>query len=186
LSTSSGLELVVNLERAKAFGLTIPPAVLAAGGRGDPVADRREFLGTVGLSLLTASPVVEAQETGKIPRIGFLGPRTRSDGTPFVQALLQGLRERGCVEGQNVVIEYRTNAGRACAVEVRSRRRRVDHRAGPPGPGSRPGREPQIFALTDVDVSPERVAARARDEALASAFALLFTPGLDNTRRCSR
>jgi putative tryptophan/tyrosine transport system substrate-binding protein len=53
----------------------------------------------------------DAQESGKVPRVGFLGPRSRSDG-PFVGAFLQGLRELGWVEGQNIAIEYRFAEGR--------------------------------------------------------------------------
>jgi putative ABC transport system substrate-binding protein len=54
----------------------------------------------------------DAQEPGKVPRVGFLGPRSRSDGAPFLDAFLQGLRELGWVEGQNIALEYRFAEGR--------------------------------------------------------------------------
>jgi putative ABC transport system substrate-binding protein len=73
---------------------------------------RRAFL--MGpLALLAAPLAAEAQESGKAPRIGVLGPRTRSDAAPFLDAFLQGLRELGWTEGKNIVIEYRWAAGRA-------------------------------------------------------------------------
>jgi putative ABC transport system substrate-binding protein len=53
----------------------------------------------------------DAQQPGKVPRVGFLGPRNRADG-PFVGAFLQGMRELGWVEGQNIAIEYRFAEGR--------------------------------------------------------------------------
>lgn len=72
--------------------------------------DRRRFLGVV--ATLVAPPLAaEAQDTGKIPRIGFLffgspGPSRELD------AFRQGLRELGYNEGQNIVIEYRFASGR--------------------------------------------------------------------------
>lgn len=53
----------------------------------------------------------DAQEPKKVPRVGFLGPRNRGDGH-YVRAFLQGLRELGWVEGQNIAIEYRFAEGR--------------------------------------------------------------------------
>ncbi|HEY7542953.1 MAG TPA: ABC transporter substrate-binding protein, partial [Methylomirabilota bacterium] len=53
-------------------------------------------------------PLASAQSVGKVPHIGILGG---SPG-PFSEALRQGLRELGYVEGQNIVLEYRwTDAG---------------------------------------------------------------------------
>jgi len=71
--------------------------------------DRRAFIaGTLGL--LAAPLAVEAQQPKKVPRIGFLtllaGP------TPLEEAFLQGLRDLGYIEGQNLMIEYRWAAGK--------------------------------------------------------------------------
>jgi putative ABC transport system substrate-binding protein len=49
--------------------------------------------------------VAEAQPTGNVHTIGFLGPPPSAGG--LVQAFQQGLRELGYVEGQNIRIEYR-------------------------------------------------------------------------------
>jgi putative ABC transport system substrate-binding protein len=52
----------------------------------------------------------QAQQPAKTPRIGYV----RSFGTPGgsgVSAFLQGLKELGYVEGQNIQIEYRHPKG---------------------------------------------------------------------------
>src|SRR5262245_60880946 len=66
----------------------------------------------VALGLFTAPDVAEVQPAGKLPRIGFLGGRTPSDMSPFLDAFRQGLRELGWVEGQNIVIDYRYAEGK--------------------------------------------------------------------------
>jgi putative ABC transport system substrate-binding protein len=48
----------------------------------------------------------EAQQPKKIPRLGFLGQSSSAE-TPRVEALRQGLRDLGHVEGKNITIEYR-------------------------------------------------------------------------------
>jgi putative ABC transport system substrate-binding protein len=48
---------------------------------------------------------VPAQEAGKVYRIGFL--RAGPPPTLWVEAFQQGLRERGYVDGRNVVVEFR-------------------------------------------------------------------------------
>jgi putative ABC transport system substrate-binding protein len=63
-------------------------------------------------TLLAAPLAAEAQEAGKGPRVGFLGPRTRADAAPYLDAFLIGLREIGWVEGKNIFIEYRWAEGR--------------------------------------------------------------------------
>jgi putative tryptophan/tyrosine transport system substrate-binding protein len=72
---------------------------------------RRAFIASV-VSVLGVPLAGGAQQPGKVPRVGFLGPRSRSDGAPFVDAFLQGLRELGWMEGQNIAIEYRFAEGR--------------------------------------------------------------------------
>ncbi len=64
---------------------------------------------TFALGLFAGPFPTEAQQAGKVYRIGILrsgsGPPTTS---PFYIGLRQGLRELGYVEGQNLVIEYRS------------------------------------------------------------------------------
>src|SRR5438128_1388344 len=62
---------------------------------------------TLTLSLLAAPLAADAQQAGKVPRIGFLGVTSPSDRPSHLDAFRQRLRELGWVEGQNVVIDYR-------------------------------------------------------------------------------
>jgi putative tryptophan/tyrosine transport system substrate-binding protein len=73
--------------------------------------DRREFLGTVSLSLLAAPLAVEAQQTGKVFRIGVLSPGLPQGSSVEMAALRTGLREVGYVEGQNIRIDWQFAEG---------------------------------------------------------------------------
>jgi putative tryptophan/tyrosine transport system substrate-binding protein len=64
------------------------------------------FLATL---LLVSVDFVEAQQAGKVPRIGFV---LGSDGSdPRFEAFRQGLRDLGYNEGKNLLIEYRPAGG---------------------------------------------------------------------------
>ena len=65
------------------------------------------LLVTLALGFLVASLAVDAQQPGKVARIGYLSPGSPTTFTRFDEAFRQGLRELGYVEGQNIVIEYR-------------------------------------------------------------------------------
>ena len=54
-----------------------------------------------------------AQTPPKVRHIGLLSPSSPSDARPWLQALLQGLRELGWVEGKNISIEYRYAEGKS-------------------------------------------------------------------------
>ena len=68
--------------------------------------DRRSFL-LGSLIVSTAIRTAGAQLTGKVYRIGFLGPANASSWASYIAALREGLREFGYEEGKNLVIEYR-------------------------------------------------------------------------------
>jgi putative ABC transport system substrate-binding protein len=76
--------------------------------------DRREFLGALAAGLLGAPLAVQAQQSGKSPRIGVLniggGAGSVGAGT-VLDPFFQGLRDLGWGEGQNVVIERRNAEG---------------------------------------------------------------------------
>ena len=75
--------------------------------------DRRLFLGTLACGLLAAPLAAEAQQTGKVYRVGFLSNGWSTTSPQVVAAFRQGLRELAWVEGQNIVIEYRWAEGRS-------------------------------------------------------------------------
>jgi putative tryptophan/tyrosine transport system substrate-binding protein len=67
------------------------------------------FLLLLASAILLAPLAAGAQQAGKVYRIGFL--RAGRPPSTFVEGFQQGLRERGYVDGQNVVIEYRFTEG---------------------------------------------------------------------------
>jgi putative ABC transport system substrate-binding protein len=53
----------------------------------------------------------EAQQPGKVPRIGYLSGGSLSSLTARNEAFRQGLRELGYIEGKNILIEWREGKG---------------------------------------------------------------------------
>jgi len=74
--------------------------------------ERRTFIATSAMALLAAPLAAEAQQAGKVYRIGFLFFGSRGPSREL-DTFRQGLRELGYIEGQNIVIEYRFASGRA-------------------------------------------------------------------------
>jgi putative tryptophan/tyrosine transport system substrate-binding protein len=74
--------------------------------------DRRRFLLTSLAGALAGPLAAGAQQPGKAWRIGYLGVSSLSLEWHLVEAFQRGLRDRGYVEGQNIVIEYRWAEGR--------------------------------------------------------------------------
>ena len=72
---------------------------------------RREFITLLGG--VAAWPLAaRAQQAGKVYRIGMLEPLSATLNVANINALREGLRQRGYAEGQNLVIEYRSADGR--------------------------------------------------------------------------
>jgi putative tryptophan/tyrosine transport system substrate-binding protein len=53
-----------------------------------------------------------AQQTAKLPTIGFLGSTAPSAQSQWTAAFVQRLRELGWIEGRTIAIEYRWAEGR--------------------------------------------------------------------------
>jgi putative ABC transport system substrate-binding protein len=64
------------------------------------------------LGLMAPPLTTEAQQTGKVYRIGFLGNSTAALEANLVGAFREGLRDLGYIEGSNSQIEYRWAEGR--------------------------------------------------------------------------
>jgi putative ABC transport system substrate-binding protein len=75
---------------SKQSGMTIKPIVVLL----------------VGL-VLASVQLAEAQQSGKIPRIGFLDASTASGIAVLLDAFRQELLKLGWIEGKNITIEYR-------------------------------------------------------------------------------
>jgi putative tryptophan/tyrosine transport system substrate-binding protein len=71
--------------------------------------DRKVVCFALGTVLLALSVPINAQQPGKVPRIGYL----TSFGSAPPESFLQGLQEFGYVEGKNIVIEFRTTEGKS-------------------------------------------------------------------------
>jgi ABC-type uncharacterized transport system substrate-binding protein len=69
----------------------------------------RKWMGlfAIVVALTVCGARTEAQQAGKIFRIGFLDPSTASSMTPRLEAFRQELRKLGWIEGKNIIIEYR-------------------------------------------------------------------------------
>jgi putative tryptophan/tyrosine transport system substrate-binding protein len=71
---------------------------------------RREFI--AGLGSAAAWPLTaRAQQARKVARIGYLGPLSAAVQASRVEAIRQGLRDHGYIEGTNLVIEFRWAEG---------------------------------------------------------------------------
>jgi putative ABC transport system substrate-binding protein len=73
----------------------------------------RKLLWLLTVFFVASGSPAEAQQTAKIPRIGYVsGTGDASNQGPYVDALRQGLRDLGYTEGKNLVIDYRGAEGK--------------------------------------------------------------------------
>ena len=75
---------------------------------------RAALAAALAVGILITPIVAEAQPAAKVPRIGYLvtGSLESPETRVALDAFRQGLRERGYVEGQNILIEYRAADGK--------------------------------------------------------------------------
>src|SRR5215510_4817959 len=70
--------------------------------------DRRTFLSTIGVAVLGTAFAAEAQQAAKTPRMGYLSfGRTPTLEERTKRPFIQGMKELGWVDGQNILIEWR-------------------------------------------------------------------------------
>jgi putative tryptophan/tyrosine transport system substrate-binding protein len=107
---------------------------------------RREFITALGSASVVWPLPLRAQQSAKVPRIGFLvfGPASAYAGR--VEALRAGLRQLGYVEGQNIVIEFQfaETADQLPELAAELVRMNVD----------------VIFAMSSTEVEPTRQATK--------------------------
>jgi putative tryptophan/tyrosine transport system substrate-binding protein len=74
----------------------------------------RKWLGlfAIVVALTVCGAKAEAQQPGKIPRIGYLDSSTASHSAVGLEAFWQEMRKLGWIEGQNIAIEYRYAEGK--------------------------------------------------------------------------
>jgi len=71
------------------------------------------LLSFLGALLFALSAPAQAQQPGKIPRIGFVpGAGDPASAGPAVDAFRQAMREFGYIEGKNIQVEYRYDEGK--------------------------------------------------------------------------
>ena len=72
---------------------------------------RREFIALIGCGAAMWPLVAQAQQAGKVRHIGILDTTTR-ELNKDIGALFKGLQAFGYIEGQNLIVEYRSADGR--------------------------------------------------------------------------
>src|SRR5215470_143384 len=73
--------------------------------------NRRAFVTGLG-AVLAAPGAIEAQQAGKVPRVGILWPIPPAATKNFRDAFVHSLRELGRVEGKTIFLEERYSNGR--------------------------------------------------------------------------
>jgi len=73
--------------------------------------DRRTAIREITTILLTTASLAHAQQPKKVPRLGYLAITDPATESARAEAIRLALRERGYIEGQNIVVEYRYAEG---------------------------------------------------------------------------
>src|SRR5262249_57494886 len=90
----------------------IIPTEWLAGWLGDRMK-RREFITLLGGAAAAWPLAARAQQTPRLPAIGFLNPTTASVASQRVAAFVERLRAVGWIEGRAVAIKVRWGEGRS-------------------------------------------------------------------------
>ena len=145
----------------------------------------RKWLGlsVIAFVLVVAGAVAEAQQTGKIFRIGFLDASTASGMAVLVDAFRQELSKLGWVEGKNLTIEYRFAEGKTdrltelAADLVRLKVDLIVTTGGPTGLAAKKATTniPIVMANSADPVGDGTVASLARPGGNVTGFSALTT-----------
>ena len=74
-------------------------------------AMNRKLLWLLTVFLLGSIQLAEAQQSKRVPRIGYLSAGSASSNLPRMEAFRQGLRDLGYIEGKNISVDYRFAEG---------------------------------------------------------------------------
>ena len=74
---------------------------------------RRDFIAALSSAAAVWPLAAHAQQSAKLPTIGFLGTSTPLVMSQWIAAFVQRLRELGWIEGRTVALEYRWAEGRS-------------------------------------------------------------------------
>src|SRR5262245_47779269 len=86
---------------------------LAREGRMTVTIGRRELLVALGGAAAAWPLAARAQQSAKLPTIGYLGTAAASAWAPWTAAFVQRLHELGWIDGRTVAIQYRWAEGRS-------------------------------------------------------------------------
>jgi putative ABC transport system substrate-binding protein len=151
--------------------------------------DRRVLL-VGGMAAVAAPPRGWAQQAGKIYRIGVLEVVGMAANSENLSAFRQGLRELGYVEGQNILIEYRSADGRPerfadLAIELVGLKVDVIVTRGTPATFAAKqvsGTIPIVMASSGEPVAEGIVASLARPGGNVTGFHIIAPPELGGRR----
>jgi ABC-type uncharacterized transport system substrate-binding protein len=85
-------------------------------GEGESVMRQNpKWAGVVGILVLILGcmEIAQAQQTKKVPQIGYLSPFDPARESTRAEAIRLALREHGYIEGQNIATEYRYAQGKS-------------------------------------------------------------------------
>jgi putative ABC transport system substrate-binding protein len=135
--------------------------------------------------LLAASLTVEAQQAGKVYRVGYLSASSPATQEPLVHAFLLGLTGLGWIEGQNLIVERRWAEGkneRLPALAAELVQREVDVIVAVAEPAALAAKHattsvPIVMLLVGDPVKAHLVASLARPG--GNVTGMTFTPTLE-------
>jgi putative tryptophan/tyrosine transport system substrate-binding protein len=101
----------------------------------------RHFLWLLTVIFFACIHLAEAQQSKKVPRIGYLSSTSHSAGSSRIEAFRRGLRDLGYVEAKNILMEWRYAEGKldrlpALAAELVHLKVDVIFSASPPVTGA--------------------------------------------------
>jgi len=139
----------------------------------------------IGAGLFVAPVAAEAEQARKVHRIGYMSLPSRESAEHLIPVFRQALRERGLVEGENLIIEWRWAEGKLDRLPVFARelvQLKVDLIIAPQTASALAAKRatatiPIVFLFAEDPVADGLVASLPRPG--ANVTGLTYTPGLE-------